>query len=100
MYDSIKGKVIEIIDGDTFKMNVTQQDESNKYKYNPQEIIRIADTNAPELDSLPGQLAKISLEKRLLNKNVRCKVKSRDRYGRLICDVNVVYRRSLRRKTK
>lgn len=64
-------KVQRVIDGDTF---VTAD---NQY-------IRLASTDAPELDRCGGPEAKAQLEKLILNKPVYLKVNFRDPYQRLV----------------
>ncbi len=88
--DTIRGKVINIVDGDTFDMTVTHVGKNNEVKYNDQERIRIADTNAPEINTKSGITAKNILTSKLLNKEVRISVKSRDRYGRIVGDIEIL----------
>lgn len=89
MADVIYGTVTEVIDGDTFKVKVYYQSDSNKVKYGSNETIRIADIDAPEIPSFSGQRAKTHLEKKLLGKNVRLELQARDTYGRLVCKVRL-----------
>jgi endonuclease YncB( thermonuclease family) len=87
--DIIWGKVTNIVDGDTFDINVTHDSEDNEYEYSGEERIRIADIDEPELNTKAGERAKKDLEEKLLNENVKCKIKSRDKYDRLVCDVYI-----------
>lgn len=90
MADTIRGPVINVIDGDTFDMNVTHVGNNNKYKYNDKERIRMAGGDAPELNTSGGVQAKQALENRLIGKEVRCAIQSRDTFGRIIANVTVL----------
>lgn len=90
MFDTIRGPVTNVVDGDTFDINVTHTGNHNTYDYNASERIRIADVNAPEMSYPGGLLSKFSLSFRLLGKEVRCHVKSRDAYGRVVADVTLL----------
>lgn len=92
MVDTIRGPVTEVIDGDTFDMEVTHVGKSNLKKYKDNEWIRIADIDAPELPSKSGQRAKNDLEKAIGGKQVRCSVQARDNYGRLVCGVSLAWK--------
>jgi len=48
MADTIRGPVINIVDGDTFDMRVTHTGRNNQYQYNNEERIRIANIDAPD----------------------------------------------------
>ncbi len=84
MADTIRGKVTNIIDGDTFTMSVTHVGKNNEYDYGSSENIRLAGINAPEINTVAGKEAKKKLENQLSNKEVRVNVKSRDTYGRVV----------------
>lgn len=91
MADIIEGPVTRVIDGDTFEMRVTHVGESNEYDdYNQYERIRIADTDAPELGTLQGSIARSQLQRALQGKIVRCTVLTRDCYRRIIANVKVL----------
>ena len=90
MPDIIQGPVINIVDGDTFDMKVTHVGENNKYEYNYEERIRIADIDAPELRAPGGKRSKDLLERKLKGKVVRCYVQTRDSYGRIVAEVKVL----------
>lgn len=88
MYDVIWGDVLNVVDGDTFDLRVTHHAEHNKFRYNNQERIRIAEIDAPELATIAGVRAKQHLERAINGKRVKCDVHSRDTYHRLICAVS------------
>ena len=90
MPDIIAGTVTQVIDGDTFDMQVTNSGPSNTYFYRSFERIRMANSDAPELRTLKGPSVKTNLEAILLNRVVRCIVQSRDTYGRVVADVEVL----------
>lgn len=89
MADVIWGDVVNVVDGDTFDVNVTHPARANKMTYNNQERIRIAGIDAPEIPSASGLRAKHHVEKHLLGKHVKLTIQSRDTYGRLVCDVTL-----------
>lgn len=88
--DTIKGKVIAVIDGDTFDMTVTHIGKNNKYEYNNKERIRLSGFDAPELNTAQGQRDKTKLEKIILNKIVRVRIDARDTYHRVVGSVELV----------
>jgi len=90
MTDTIRGPVTAVNDGDTFDMNVTYVGKENGNKYGDQERIRIASIDAPELNTMAGKRSKEALERRLSGKEVRCLVKARDTYHRVVADVHVL----------
>ena len=90
MADTIQGSVTNIVDGDTFDMVVTHTGRNNEYEYNSEERIRIASIDEPELDTPSGKRSKDTLERKLLGKEVRCYVQSRDSYRRVVADVRVL----------
>jgi len=90
MADIVRGPVTKVIDGDTFDMEVKKIGASNKNTYKDDERIRIADIDAPELSSKAGKRSKETLEKKLQNREVRCRVQARDTYGRLVAEVQVL----------
>lgn len=89
MADVIWGDVTQVIDGDTFDINVTHYSKTNSVRYNDRERIRIADIDAPELRARMGQRAKHQLERTLLGQHVRLEVQARDVYHRLVCEVSM-----------
>jgi len=88
--DTIKGKVIAVIDGDTFDMTVTHVGKNNKYEYNNKERIRFSGFDAPELNTAKGQRDKDELEPIILNKIVRVHIDARDSYQRVVGSVEIV----------
>ena len=90
MADTIRGPVTNVIDGDTFDMNVTHLGKKNTIKYNDDERIRIAGIDAPEINTEEGKKAKKKLEKKISGKEVRCTVQARDTYGRIVADIEVI----------
>lgn len=90
MLDQIRGKVSRIIDGDTFDINVSHFNTNNRYKYNSNERIRIAGFNSKELGSAGGLQDRRMLALKLHGKSVRCSIRSRDVFGRLVADVTIL----------
>ena len=90
MADTIRGPVLQVIDGDTFDIKVTHVGKNNQYEYNNKERIRIAGGDAPELNTMAGILAKNDLENKLSGKEVRCTVQARDTYHRIVASVEIL----------
>lgn len=90
MQDIIYGIVDSVIDGDTFIINVNETYKSNQNTYNRWERIRIANINAEELDTYKGKRDKAKLESVVQGRVVRCSVKSRDTFGRVVADVEII----------
>lgn len=90
MADIIRGPVTNVIDGDTFEMEVTHVGKNNKEKYNDNETVRIAGIDAPEINTDEGKKAKKELEKKISGQEVRCTVQARDTYGRVVADIEVL----------
>jgi endonuclease YncB( thermonuclease family) len=89
MADVIKGTVTRVIDGDTFEMSVTSVNAPSGNRYNRTETIRIANVDAPELNTPGGQRSRDALERKLLRKNVACTVQARDTFGRVVASVRI-----------
>lgn len=90
MSDTIRGKVIDVIDGDTFDITVTHIGENNTHEYNGEERIRIANIDAPELKAPSGKRSKELLVNKLVGKEVCCYVQARDTYGRIVANVEII----------
>jgi endonuclease YncB( thermonuclease family) len=90
MIDIIRGPVINIVDGDTFDIEVTHIRKENKNKYNDKERIRIEDIDEPELSSPDEKRSKDKLEKKLKGKEVLCFIVNLDSYGQIVADVEIV----------
>lgn len=91
--DWIEGPVTQIVDGDTFDMQVEWVGESNSSQYNNEERIRVRGVDAPEVGTAGAAAATEALRKRFGGQYVHCDVHTRDTYSRLVCDVRVAQRR-------
>ena len=87
MADIVKGKVIKVVDGDTFDLQITHIGNNNAYEYGTVERIRIAGKDAPELNTLLGLAVKRRVTEKLLNQIVTCEIQSKDVYGRLVAKI-------------
>ncbi len=90
MADRIQGTVIEIIDGDTFDVEVSEVLDTNEYEYHDVERVRLEGVDAPEIDDPGGEEAAEELEKAILDEMVEITVYSRDTFGRLVGAVKVL----------
>ena len=69
---SVRAKVVEVIDGDTFKTKHT---------------IRLANVDAPEIHASGGPAAKRELDRLIGGKEVTYEERARDVYGRIVAQV-------------
>jgi len=90
MQDIIYGIVDSVIDGDTFIINVTELPKPSKNNYNRWERIRISNIDSEELDMLRGVRDKVKLENVVQGRVVRCSVQSRDTFGRVVADIEII----------
>lgn len=88
--DMVRGDVLRVVDGDTFDMELTEVAEDNEYEYDDEERVRIANINAPELNTVAGQAAKKLLQRRIGGKEVEVEVHARDDFGRFVGKVSVL----------
>lgn len=88
--DTIRGKVTNVVDGDTFDMSVTHHGKDNEYEYNNPERIRVSGIDTPEINTTQGKRDKTKLESIILNKEVRVYIDARDTYGRVVGNVKLV----------
>lgn len=79
MPDIVIGPITRIVDTSTFQMQVTHIGNHNKYSYNNYEIVFIA-PNQNLVNPVP-------LSHALIGRRVKCSVRYRDNFNRLICDV-------------
>lgn len=79
MLDTAIGPIIRMIDNSSFQMQVTHIGNHNKYVYSNYEIVFIAPN--PSLKN-PTPLSSVPIGRR-----VKCSVRYRDNFNRLICDV-------------
>lgn len=88
--DILGGQVINVLDGDTFDLDVDEVGEDNDYDYSDVERIRLRGVNAPELDEPGGRAALARLRAEIAGQRVRVGIHARDRFGRLVSDVKKV----------
>lgn len=88
MADVIWGNVTNILDGNTFKINITHRDSGNKGEYVDSERIRIKEI-VPEIPNNPEDRSKNVLERNLVGKFIRCDVQQRDDNGYLVSKVSL-----------
>ncbi len=87
MSDRVRGKVVNILGGDTFEMQITDVGQFNENDYRNSERIRIAGINDPDL--YPGNMDQRAIEK-LKDKEVRCFVMARDEKGMVVAVVQCI----------
>jgi len=72
-----KERVIEVIDGDTFRTAARKHP------------VRLANVDAPEMGSLGGQMAKVALQSLVQGQTVTINTVARDKYARSVANVKV-----------
>ena len=90
MVDTIRGHVIYVVDGNTLDIEITHQEEGNKYQYNNGERIRIANIDKPELSSPYEKRSRDKLKNFVNGKELLCYVQRRDSYNRVVADVRII----------
>ncbi|MGQ0658706.1 MAG: hypothetical protein ACT4NU_11555 [Chromatiales bacterium] len=90
MADTIRGRVLRIVDGGRFDMEVRYVSSSNRHTYRPVERVRLANVDAPRLDTQAGQSRRTILAARLSGREVRCFVHDRDIDEQIIATVTIV----------
>ena len=88
--DKIKGKVIDIIDGDTFEIKVTLFEKENEFKYYNKERILINEFDEQQLNTNFGERTKEKLEQLLIDKEVHVSINSRDKEGRIVGKIKII----------
>lgn len=86
--DCAWGYVIDVPDGDTFKIDITSQKRGNEYHYEDLERVRLRDRNAPEISAPGGIAAQRRLASQIAGRRVRIDIYGRDKYGRLVAEVD------------
>ena len=90
MEDTIRGPVVTVFNEDTFAMDVIHVGTDNKREYEEEEIVYIYSIEAPHMRALMGQRSKRLLERKLMGREVRCWVRGRDSYHRVVAEVEVL----------
>ena len=90
MLDTVIGPVSYVMDGNTFQMQVTHIGKHNKFTYSDYETIRIADRVVHNVHTPQGYQQQLNLNNQIYGKRVRCHVKHRDSYNRLVCTFEVI----------
>jgi len=91
MPDSIRGKVVNVLDGERFEVTLTHVGKENEEEYQNTETVRLAPVSVAGEPQARGAGRK-GLEERLLGKDVRCLVKTRDNVGTILAEVSLVGR--------
>lgn len=86
--DIIKGKVSEVIDEKTLKIDVFYRCQENKETYENQEKVLIEELDAPDVSEIFAGRVKREIEKAVAGRFIRCDIKRRDSRGTLRCKVS------------
>jgi len=87
MTDYIGGRVVKIIDGLTFEIEVDFRNKNNVDVYLVQETIRLADFKLSALGKYGDNPGVIELRRRIWNKNISLQVVGRDEADRVVAYV-------------
>lgn len=88
--DIVRGYVTNVLDGDTFEIDIDWRAPSNDHPYQDIERVRLADVNAPELHQPGGEAAHARLRRQIQGQRVQVKIRARDRYGRVLGEYRVL----------
>lgn len=77
MTDVIWGTVTNILDANTFEINVTHREQGNKEQYQGIQKIIITEIEVPEVPNSSSSRSKEILERNLKEKFVRCDIEER-----------------------
>jgi endonuclease YncB( thermonuclease family) len=86
--DKAWGYVLNAVDGDTFTLDVDSVSRDNKYDYSDVERVRVRGVDAPEVGERGGAMATSRLRASLVGRRVRIDIHARDKFGRLVADVD------------
>ena len=85
--DMAWGYAQRVIDGDTFDFDVDSVSRENQHDYGDVERVRVRGIDAAELDEPGGRAAAARLRRRIAGRRIGVRVHARDRYGRLIGEI-------------
>lgn len=86
----IRGQIIHIIDPQTYDMKVTHVGQTVTSHVKEQERIYAAEVDDAELSELIRTKKVVELKQKLVGKEVRCYILSRDLFGRLTARVKLL----------
>lgn len=90
MTDTIRGRVMEIVDGGSFDIEVRYVGINNLHTYRKVERVRLANIDVSHLDPLAWLSRRSALAARLSGREVRCFVRNRDDQEQVIATVAIV----------
>jgi len=90
MADTIRGRVLRIVDGGCFEMEVRYVGAGNRHAYRSLELVRLANVDVPKLDTPAGVSRWLLLSEYLDGREVRCFVYDRDTEERVVATVTIV----------
>ncbi|NIS73687.1 MAG: hypothetical protein GTO08_00055 [Deltaproteobacteria bacterium] len=88
--DFIIGNVLNVLDGETFELEVTRVGRRNSHRYKGEEKIRINTLKPAEFVTLMGAHPRPILDRILRKKEVMCLVHSRSTGGHIEADVYII----------
>lgn len=90
MTDTIRGNVLEVIDGGSFDIEVRYVGVNNQRAYRRRERVRLANIDLSNLDALAWLSRRSALATRLSGREVRCFVQERDACEQVVATVAIV----------
>ncbi len=88
--DYLIGKVMEIVDGETFRMAVARIGRKTMREYGKEERVFIKKFRLRDIVWITGVFTKPQLEKMFKGRQVLCLVDSRGRGGRIEAEVQLI----------
>jgi hypothetical protein len=90
MTDTIRGRVIKIVDGGSFDIEVRYVGINNLRNYRRMERVQLANIDVSELDPMAWLSRRSALAARLSGREVRCFVHERDTREQVVATVAIV----------
>jgi hypothetical protein len=90
MTDTIRGRVLKVIDGGSFDIEVRYVGVNNLRAYRRMERVQLANIDVSNLDALAWLSRRSALAARLSGREVRCFVQDRDALQQVVATVAIV----------
>ena len=90
MTDTIRGRVVKVLDGGSFELEVRYVGINNQYSYRRTERVQLANIDVSALDPLSWLSRRSALASRLSGREVRCFIHDRDAQEKVVATVAIV----------
>ena len=90
MTDTIRGRVVKVVDGGSFDIEVRYVGINNRGNYRRMERVQLANIDVSTLDPMTWLSRRSALAARLSGREVRCFIHDRDTHEQVIATVAIV----------